>query len=128
LEDQFESTLANFQKRLHKWDNFPLTICGKVIVANHLVLAGIWYVLTLNSNRASRLQKIQQLITNFIWQGQYTTSRNRVRADVLILPTLEGGLGLLDVVTQAKVLGARVFFWTLQPGSHPLQKWVQFQL
>jgi hypothetical protein len=40
----------------------------------------------------------------------------------------EGELGLMDLAVQAKVLGARVLLWTIQPGDHPLQRWVQDQL
>jgi hypothetical protein len=43
------------------------------------------------------------------------------------LPQARGGLGLLDVATQAQVLGAQIMLRSIQPRDHPLQAWMQSQ-
>lgn len=49
-------------------------------------------------------------------------------ANIICQPCDVGGLGLIDVIVQAKAFSLRVFMWGLQPGEHLLQSnWVRFQ-
>jgi hypothetical protein len=124
----FESLVEKLQHRLTKWSTFPLTLQGKVVVANHLILSGLWYVLTLNTLHPKRLHQLQAMVVSFIWGGRQQCGRHRVSKDILLLLRSQGGLGLLDLTQQAHALGQRVFLWALQPGDHPLQLHIRNQL
>jgi hypothetical protein len=110
---QFKSLLDKLQLQLRKWDSFPLTLQGKVVVANHLVVSGLWYVLTLNALNSTRLNHLQALVVGFIWGGCQLQGRHRVSMSILLLPHAQGGLGLINLAQQAHALGQRIFLWTL---------------
>jgi hypothetical protein len=105
----FDPLLQQLRARLHEWETFPLTVQGKVIVANHLISSGLWYVFTLNATKADRLKKIQALINNFIWNGRQKKVKHQVAANIITLPKSQDKLGLLDVNQQEKVLGTQMF-------------------
>ena len=120
-ETMFKDLLARIEQKLQKWSNFPLTISGKVIVANHLILLSLWYVLTLNCTNPVQLRKIQRLVVQFVWSAMSRRGRHRVAEEIICLPKAKGGLGLLEVQAQAQALGGRILHWLIQPGDHPLQ-------
>jgi hypothetical protein len=101
----FEHILSTLKTRLNKWNVFPLTLQGKIVVANHLVLSGLWYVLTLCAIEPARLKLLQKLIVAFVWGARVERVRHKVSADILMLPKSQGGLGLLDISIQARTLG-----------------------
>jgi hypothetical protein len=105
----FESLLGKLQHQLTKWGSLPLTLQGKVVVANHLILSGLWYVLTLNALNSKRLQRLQSLVVAFIWGSRYLRGRHRISKEIILLPCDLGGLGLLDLAQQANALDQRIF-------------------
>lgn len=74
------------------------------MVANNLISLGLWCKLTLLANKPAELKKVQKIINNFVWGGSIATARNRVQLDLVAMPRLKGGLGLISVVTQARAL------------------------
>jgi hypothetical protein len=54
-DDMFDTALVKLKARLSKWDTFLLTLQGKVVVENHLIASGLWYMLTLNAICSHRL-------------------------------------------------------------------------
>jgi hypothetical protein len=124
----FEASLSKVQDKLAKWANVPLTLQGKIVVANHLVMSSLWYMLTLNCSNDARLKSLQQLTIKFVWGSSGRRSRHRVSSQIICLPKSKGGLGLINIPSQAKALGLRIFHWSIQPGLHPLQLWIKRQL
>lgn len=123
----FEAMLERLRNRLHLWNSHHLTLRGKIIVANHFISTSLWYFLTLNALHATRLTKLRKLLVAFIWGGREQRVQHRVAANIISLPRLAGGLGLIDISVQAKALSARIFLWSIQAGMHPLC-WIRFQL
>jgi hypothetical protein len=64
--EMFDLILTTLRGRLRKWSIFPLTLQGKILVANHLILSGLWYVLTLCAIEPTRLKHLQKLIIAFV--------------------------------------------------------------
>jgi hypothetical protein len=104
-----EALFTKLKSRLKRWESFHLTLKGKVVVANHLILSGLWYFLTLNASNPKLLHKLQRLINAYIWSSGSTRGKYRVLADIITLLTSQGGLGLIHVSVQAKILGIRIF-------------------
>jgi hypothetical protein len=59
------------------------------------------------------------MVRNFIWSGKATNARAKVKWETLVLPTSEGGLGIIDLKTQSKALLAKLFIKGLAPGGEP---------
>jgi hypothetical protein len=57
-ETMFDDLLLRVGKRLSKWSNFPLTVNGKIVVANHLIMSSLWFVLTLNCTLPDHIKKL----------------------------------------------------------------------
>lgn len=68
------------------------------------------------------------MVVVFVWGSRDTRVRHRVAANILCLPSTEGGLGLINIFTQAMALLVKALMWGMQLGDHPLQLWIRFQL
>jgi len=56
---------------------------------------------------------------NFIWSGKATNARVKVKWETLVLPTSQGGLGIIDPKTQLEALLAKLLIKGLAPGGEP---------
>jgi hypothetical protein len=83
------------------------------VVANHLILSGLWYISTLNAVPSDRLRQLQQLVVAFIWGARDHKVRHRVLSHIIMLPKDQGGLGLLDLNVQIGALGTQIFLWAI---------------
>ena len=77
-----------------------LSIKGRVQVANTLLTSKLWYVATILDIPINIIAKINKTIFTYIWENK----TELIRRDSISLPTKTGGLGLLDVETQAHAL------------------------
>jgi hypothetical protein len=58
-------------------------------------------------------------VRNFIWGGEATNARAKVKWDTLVLPTTKGGLGIIDTKTQLEAFLAKLFIKGLTPEANP---------
>jgi hypothetical protein len=77
----------------------------------------LWYLLTLWTGNIKELDKLQALITKFVWAGQNKTVRHRVRFEKIIFHKKAGALGLISVKTQTRALSAKFVTWSLIEGA-----------
>ncbi len=56
---------------------------------------------------------------NFIWNGKAINARAKVKWETFVLPTSQGGLGIIDPKTQSEALLAKLFIRGLEPGGEP---------
>lgn len=91
-------------KKMGYWNSFPLSLTGRILVANHLIASRLWYTLTLLSVSVASLMAIQKIVTSFVWGGGDHRARHRVQLQLICLPKHEGGLGLVDITYQAFAL------------------------
>jgi hypothetical protein len=113
-DTMYEALLTRLKARLKKWNTFPLTLQGKIVVANHLILSGLWYITTLNMVHREKLHQLQQLVVAFVRRAKDNKVRHRVSANILTLPKCKGGLELLDLTAQSDTLGLHIFTWVLR--------------
>lgn len=93
-----------------------LSLAGRIIAANSLILGSIWYILTLWAGDLGFLTKLQKCIEAFVWAGKARVNRNtstQCKAN--------GGLGLMLISEQYKALAGNLVVWALGPGEHPLR-------
>jgi hypothetical protein len=63
------------------------------------------------------------VVRNFIWSGKAINARAKVKWETLVLPTSQGGLGIIDPKTQSEALLAKLLIRGLEPGGKP---WKEF--
>ena len=104
-----------------------LSLAGRVVVANSVLLSSIWYIASTWLFSRSIMLKVQRLIRNFIWGN--TTGDNsvaKVASSVLIQSKKKGGLGLIDPFMQSKALITKHVVRSLLPGDELWKKlWIQ---
>ena len=87
------------------WDSVDISFAGRVLVANQVLLATIWYIASTMLFARSCTLQVQRLIHNYIWGGKTCQNkRPKVAWAVLIAPRRNGGLGLVDPESQCKAL------------------------
>jgi len=59
---------------------------------------------------------------NFIWSGKASNARAKVKWETLVLPTAQGGPGIIDPKVQSETLLAKLFIRGLAPGGEPWKK------
>mgnify|MGYP000341314776 CR=1 FL=1 len=89
---------------------------GRIVVANQVLLASIWYIASAWIFSRASMNQIQRLIRNFLWSGKENSSpKARVAWHVITLPVDKGGLGLIDPWAQAKALLGKYIVRALLP-------------
>ncbi len=63
--------------------------------------------------------QIRGIVCNFIWSGKASNTRAKVKWETLVLPTAQGGLGIIDPKTQSEALLEKLFIRGLAPGGEP---------
>jgi hypothetical protein len=108
-----------FKGKLINWSNNKLSLAGRILVANQVLLASIWYLAACWNPDPRMCNQVRAFIRNFIWGGKEAPTHAKVRWDTLALPTSQGGLGVTDPKAQSKVLLAKLFIRGLTPGGEP---------
>ena len=85
---------------LNAWKQRKLKLKGKVIVVNSLLLSKCVYVLGALDLPVWVLSELNQLTSNFLWDGKGV----RISHKTLIAGYSEGGLKLVDIDTKRKAL------------------------
>ena len=114
----WDSRLESLSRCLHSWRQRALTLSGKALVANTLALSGLWYTASVVCMPEPVAKSIRSLVFSFFWSG----GRDLVKRSSMILPTGQGGFGLVDPALKTLSLHA---FWVKRFGS-PGGKWRHF--
>ena len=91
--NNWDSRIDRCIKLLNTWKGRSLSVKGKVLVANTLIISRIVYVLNLTHIANDDANKLKKAIVDFIWSGK----RHKIKYEVLISSVENGGMGLLDI-------------------------------
>ena len=105
-EQQIAPLLLSIQKKLLHWSSARFSFAGRVVVANQVLLATMWYITSCSIFSGSCISQVQRrLIRNFLWSGRDGgPARAKVAWPVITLPTPLGGLGIVDPACQSRAL------------------------
>ena len=121
--------LLTLRKKLFLWGHAKLSLAGRVVVANHVLLATVWYIASSWLFSKSCIGQIRRLVRNFIWAGE---DRCHIRAKVawstLIAPKIHGGLGIIDPMDQCMALLTKFIVRGLLPGNAPWKQLLKQRL
>ena len=123
VDDMIAPLLLRLRNKLIYWNKEKLSLAGRVVVANSVLLSSIWYIASTWLFSRSIMLKVQRLVRNFIW-GNDTVHNTiaKVAWSVLIQPKHKGGLGLIDPFMQSKALLVKHVVRCLLPGQELWKK------
>ncbi|MCO5605745.1 hypothetical protein L7F22_059929 [Adiantum nelumboides] len=127
LRQQFEPVLASIRRKLRHWASMHLSLAGRALVVNQVLLATAWFTTSCWTLYPQALSRLWRLVRNFLWGGSDGTrdTRTRVAWRTVILPRQERGLGIIDAEMQSAALLSKLIVRGLYPGEEP---WKQFML
>ncbi|MCO5560919.1 hypothetical protein L7F22_014539 [Adiantum nelumboides] len=122
---QFEPVLASIRRKLCHWSSMHLSLAGRALVVNQVLLATAWFTTSCWTLYPQALSCLRRLVRNFLWGGSDGTrdTRTRVSWRTVILPKQEGGLGIIDPEMQSATLLSKLIVRGLYLGEEP---WKQF--
>jgi hypothetical protein len=109
MESKLVLTLQNLRTRGH-------SLRGKVLCVNTFVSSKIWYYVQFLPIELKRLDKWQQLIQNFLFDGK----GHWASADILTRPKKQGGYGLVNLRVEVNALLLR---WITRYYTNPQAPW-----
>ena len=118
----FAPIVNSIRKLFGLWSNRNLSIFGKSVVVNTLILSKLWYVANIFSVPDQMVKDINQNISKFIWGNH----RHIVNRHVLMLPRVEGGIGIQNIEIRSKRLQLKWFISALLPVESELTDWNAF--
>ena len=121
--------LGQIRKHLAKWVSHPLSLAGRIMVANQVVLASIWYFASCTDFTGKALKLAKATVRNYIWSGkQNSCARAKVRWDTAVLPIVRGGVKILDPQWQSSALLIKLLIRGLSVGYEPWKTLVRFRV
>ena len=68
-EQQIAPLLLSIRRKRVFWSAAHLSLAGKVVVANQVLLATLWYITSCWIFSNSCISQVQRPIRNFLWSG-----------------------------------------------------------
>jgi len=113
------------KSKLINWSHNQLSLAGRILVANQVLLASMWYIAACWNPNPRMTTQIRRVVRNFIWGGKDAPARAKVKWDTLTLSTIQGGLGIIDPKAQSKAFLAKLLIKGLAPGREPWKELIR---
>jgi len=124
-EANFDKMMLALKGKLINWSQNNLSLAGRILVANQVLFASMWYLATCWNPNPRMCCQVRRVVKNFIWGGKDAPARAKVKWDMLALPTAQGGLGIINPKTQSKALLAKLLVRGLALGGEPWKELVR---
>ena len=69
-EQQIAPLLLSIRKKIAFWSTAKLSLAGRVVVVNNVLLSTIWYIASSWMFAKSTMDQIKRLVRNFLWSGK----------------------------------------------------------
>ncbi len=124
-EVNFGKLRLALKNKLINWNNNRLSLAGRILVANQVLLASMWYIAASWNPSHGMCSHIRGIVRNFIWGGRDTPTRAKVKWSTLVRPIAQGGLGIIDPKAQSEALLAKLLTRGLAPGGEPWKELIR---
>ena len=115
-ERQISPLLLLIKKKRLFWSTAKLSLAGRVVVVNYVLLSTLWYVLSSWCFFRSCLNQVQRLIRCFLWSGKKEGNiRSKVAWKTIIPSISKGGLGVIDPQQQCHAFLGKFIVRSLLP-------------
>ncbi len=115
----FDKMFFALKSKLINWSTCRLSLVGRILVANQVLLASMWYLAASWNPNPRMCCQIRGVVRNFIWSGKASNARVKVKWETLVLLTSQGGIEIIDPKTQSEALLAKLLIRGLEPGGEP---------
>ena len=89
--------LSQIRKHLLRWSSNKLSLAGRNMVSNQVVLSSIWYLASCTDLSGNALKLARAAVRNYMWSGKRDSrARARVKWSTAVLPIVRGGVKILD--------------------------------
>jgi hypothetical protein len=92
IGDVDEFLLTKVQKKLTYWTSVHLSLIGRALIVNSVLLSSLWFFIVTWVGSLAILWRIRGMLYNFLWSG----TDHRCRARVSCSARRIGGLDLID--------------------------------
>ena len=121
--------LGQVRKHLHRWTNNQLSLAGRIMVSNQVILSSIWYFASCMTFSNQALNLVRTTIRNYMWSGKKDSkARARVKWATAVLPIVRGGVKILDPNWQASALLVKLLIRGLSVGYEPWKTLVRYRV
>jgi hypothetical protein len=128
-KDKDNKMLSQLMKHLQRWSNIKLSLAGRIMIANQVILSSIWYLASCTDLSGHALKLARATVRNYIWSGKHTSrARAKVKWDTAVLPIVRGGVKILDPQWQASALLIKLLMRGLSVGYEPWKTLVQYRV
>ena len=103
-EVNWQKVKTKILKDINKWNNLKLSIIGRKLIINQVMLSKIWYLAYVETPPKHIIQDIKRIIYNFLWNFK----KVRINMITTTMPIMIGGLGIIDIETQCKAIKCAV--------------------
>ncbi len=104
VDNMWEGIVGGMERRLNFWRSRFLSLKGKVLIVNMLMLSKMWYVLHVMPLPNWVLRRIKKCVLEFLWDKKPP----RIAYCTLIGQPEDGGMGLVDVEQKMKSMRVKV--------------------
>ena len=104
LQPNWTPILQKIEKTIHAWKRHNLSLKGRVLVLNSLVMSKIWHTAqVIPLPEQETLSKLNSTLQDYLWDNKKT----KINRKQLQQTTKDGGLNLTDIQTKFDALQAR---------------------
>uniref|UniRef100_A0A671PCM7 Reverse transcriptase domain-containing protein n=1 Tax=Sinocyclocheilus anshuiensis TaxID=1608454 RepID=A0A671PCM7_9TELE len=109
----WEEILGGIERRLNFWRLMSLTLKGRVLIVNVLMVSKLWHILYVASMPLWTEKRLKKCFLDFLWDGKPP----RIAYNTLIGAVGKGGLGLMDVEQRKNSLRVKMISKYLDEGN-----------
>ena len=112
--------LRQIRKHLLRWSGNKLSLAGRIMVSNQVVLSSIWYLASCTDLSGNALKLARAAVRNYMWSGKRDVrARARVKWSTTVLPIVRGGVKILDPEWQTSALLVKLLIRGMSVGYEP---------
>lgn len=90
-QEKDHKMLSQLRKHLAIWSTQKLSLAGRNMIANQVILSSIWYLASCTDLSGKTLKLARAMVRNYMWSGQKEAgTRTRVKWDTTVLPIVRG--------------------------------------
>ena len=121
--------LGQVRKHLQRWAGNRLSVAGRIMIANQVILSSIWYFASCMDFSNQAINLVKATVRNYIWSGKReSNTRARVKWATAVLPIVRGGVKILDPLWQTSALLVKLLIRGLSVGYEPWKTLVRHRV
>lgn len=128
-QEKDHKMLSQLRKHLAIWSTHKLSLAGRIMIANQVILSSIWYLASCTDLSGKTLKLARAMVRNYMWSGQKEAgTRTRVKWDTTVLPIVRGGIKILDPQWQTPALLVKLLIRGFSVGYEPWKVLVRYRV